>query len=277
MTSSLSPLLIDANTSSDKSPLQGAGNFFKQSEWLFFADLVKNKKCYVDHLSCAKLFSMKKPTTALGDKTRQANKKLRRERIFDVAKRLIAEKGIEDFTISELAEEAGVTTPTIHNLFGKKSDIIRELVSTLIEEMQVTTLDPPVDLVENTMFFVNNVADIYEKDIDFYRAAFKSAEYLGLFDPRIPDGLFRRAQQLAQPNKEWYKRGFLLGNIEPRIIRDKVHNSHRLARIDWVLGYIDLSQFRHQVMKSILMVYAADANPELHVLLNEEINRLNSL
>ena len=84
---------------------------------------------------------MKKPTTALGDKTRQANKKLRRERIFDVAKRLIAEKGIEDFTISELAEEAGVTTPTIHNLFGKKSDIIRELVSTLIEEMQVTTLD----------------------------------------------------------------------------------------------------------------------------------------
>lgn len=220
---------------------------------------------------------MKKPTTALGDKTRQANKKLRRERIFDVAKRLIAEKGIEDFTISELAEEAGVTTPTIHNLFGKKSDIIKELVSTLIEEMQVTTLDPPIDLVENTMFFVNNVADIYEKDIDFYRAAFKSAEYLGLFDPRISDGLFRRAQQLAQPNKEWYKRGFLLGNIEPRIIRDKVHNSHRLARIDWVLGYIDLSQFRHQVMKSILMVYAADANPELHVLLNEEINRLNSL
>jgi hypothetical protein len=30
-------------------------------------------------------------------------------------------------------------------------------------------------------------------------------------------------------------------------------------------------------MKSILLVYAADASPELHVLLIEEINRLNSL
>ena len=143
--------------------------------------------------------------------------------------------------------------------------------------MQVTTLDPPIDLIENTMFFVNNVAATFEKDINFYRAALMSAEHLRLFDPRIPDGLFWRAQQLAAPNKEWYKRGFLLGNIEPTIIRNKAHNSHRLARIDWVLGYIDLSQFRHQVMKSILLVYAADANPELHVLLNEEINRLNSL
>ena len=72
---------------------------------------------------------MKKSGQALGNVTRQANKKLRRERIFNLAKRLIAAKGLEDFTISELADEAGVTTPTIHNLFGKKSDIIRELVA----------------------------------------------------------------------------------------------------------------------------------------------------
>ena len=43
---------------------------------------------------------MKKPVKALGNETRQANKKLRRERIFNIAKRLIAEKGLEDFTIS---------------------------------------------------------------------------------------------------------------------------------------------------------------------------------
>ena len=114
---------------------------------------------------------MKKPVKALGNETRQANKKLRRERIFNIAKRLIAEKGLEDFTISELAEEAGVTTPTIHNLFGKKSDIIKELVSNLIEDMQSITLNPPIDPIENTKFFVNNVAATFEKDINFYRAA----------------------------------------------------------------------------------------------------------
>ena len=220
---------------------------------------------------------MKKPVKALGNVTRQANKKLRRERIFNIAMRLIAEKGLEDFTISELAEEAGVTTPTIHNLFGKKSDIIKELVSNLIEEMQSITLNPPIDPIENTKFFVNNVAATFEKDINFYRAALMSAEHLKLFDPRIPGGPFQQAQQLAEPNKKWYERGLLLGNVEPSIIMKKVHDSNRLARIDWVLGYIDLNQFRHKAMKGILLVYAADASPELRVLLIEEINRLNSL
>ena len=220
---------------------------------------------------------MNKLTKALGNKTRQANKRLRRERIFNIAMRLIAEKGLEDFTISGLAKEAGVTTPTIHNLFGKKSDIINELVSNLIEEMLGTTHNLPADPIENTKFFVNSVAAVFEQDSDFYRAAFMSAEQLRLFDPRIPNGLFQRAEQLAAPRKEWYESGLLLGNIEPSMIMKKVHESNRIARIDWVSGYIDLNQFRHKAIKGILLVYAADASPELHVLLIEEINRLNSL
>jgi AcrR family transcriptional regulator len=220
---------------------------------------------------------MKTPSKALGNVTRQANKKLRRERIFNIAKRLIAEQGLEDFTISKLAEKAEVTTPTIHNLFGRKSDIIKELVSNLIEEMQSITLNPPIDPIENTKFFVNNLADTFEKDINFYRAALMSAEHLRFFDPRIPDGPFQQAQQLAAPNKKWYERGLLLGNVDPSIIMRKVHDSNRLARIDWVLGYIDLNQFRRKAIKGILLVYAADASAELHVSLIEEIDYLNSL
>lgn len=219
---------------------------------------------------------MKKSSKALGNATRQANKKLRRERIFDIAKRLIASKGVEDFTISELANEAGVTTPTIHNLFGKKNDIIKELVSNLIKEVQGVTSAPPIDPIENTAFFVNNVAAQFEQDIDFYRAAFMSADHLKLFDPRLPDGLFQQARQLATPNKEWYERGLLLGNIKPHVIRDRVHNSNRLARIDWVNGYIDLNQYRRQVVRGILLVYAADASRELKVRLVEEIHNLDS-
>lgn len=220
---------------------------------------------------------MKKSGEALGNVTRQANKKLRRERIFNIAKRLIAAKGLEEFTISELADEAGVTTPTIHNLFGKKNDIIRELVSNLIEQMQGNVLNPPIDPIENAKFFVDNVVALFEQDTDFYRAAFMSAEQVKLFDPRIPDGLFQRAQQLATPRKEWYESGLFLGNIEPSTIMKRVHNSNRLGRIDWVSGYIDLNQFRHQVLEGILLVYASDASPELHVRLSEEINGLISL
>ena len=221
---------------------------------------------------------MKSPTKALGNVTRQANKKLRRERIFTIAKRLIAEKGLEDFTISELAEEAGVTTPTIHNLFGKKSDIIKELVSNLIEEMQSIFLhNPPIDPIENAKFFIDSMVAAYEQDTNFYRAALMSAEQVRLFDPRIPDGLFHQAEELAAPRKEWYESGLFLGNIESSTIMKRVHSSNRLGRLDWVRGYIDLNQFRHQVLEGILMVYASDASPELHARLSEEINGLNSL
>jgi AcrR family transcriptional regulator len=223
------------------------------------------------------MMGKKEKVIAHGNVARQINKNLRRERIFNIAKNQIAKNGLEAFTIAELAQEAGVSTPTIHNLFGKKSDIIKELVSNLIEYMQSITLNPPIDPIENTKFFVNNVAAAFEKDINFYRAALMSAEHLKLFDPRIPGGPFQQAQQLAAPRKEWYESGLLLGNVEPSIIMKKVHDSNRLARIDWVLGYIDLNQFRHKAMKGILLVYAADASPELHVLLIEEINRLNSL
>ena len=66
---------------------------------------------------------MSSPVVARGNVTRQANKKLRRQRILDIAKTLIASQGFEAFTLSQLAREAGVSTPTIHNLFGKKDDI----------------------------------------------------------------------------------------------------------------------------------------------------------
>jgi hypothetical protein len=121
------------------------------------------------------------------------------------------------------------------------------------------------------------VVATFEQDTDFYRAALMSAEQLRLFDPRIPDGLFQRAQQVAAPRKDWYEAGLFLGNIEPSTIMKKVHNSNRLGRIDWVSGYIDLNQFRHQVLEGILLVYASDASPEFHVRLSKEIKRLSKL
>ena len=56
---------------------------------------------------------------ARGNTTRQANKKLRRQHILDMAKNLIATEGFEAFTLTQLAKEAGVSAPTIYNLFGK--------------------------------------------------------------------------------------------------------------------------------------------------------------
>ena len=214
---------------------------------------------------------------ARGNIARQANKKLRRQRILDLAVHLIATDGIEGFTINRLAREAGVSTPTIHNLFGKKNDIIKELVSNLIQHMSgLTVQSPPIDPIENAKFFLGNMITEFEKNTDFFRVALMSTEQLGLFHPNLPNGLFQEAQKVAAPRKEWYESGLLLGNIEPSVIMKRVHNSNRLGRLDWASGYIDLSQMRQQVLQSILLAYASDASPEYHVRLCEEINSLNT-
>ena len=68
---------------------------------------------------------MKTPNIAYGNTVRQANKKLRRQRILELAANLMASEGVEAFTITRLASEAGVSTPTIHNLFGKRMTLLK--------------------------------------------------------------------------------------------------------------------------------------------------------
>ena len=70
--------------------------------------------------------------TARGNSTRQANKALRKQRILDEARELIATKGFEAFTLSELAQRAGVSIPTIHNLFGKKQEVFEALCGEMV-------------------------------------------------------------------------------------------------------------------------------------------------
>jgi AcrR family transcriptional regulator len=213
---------------------------------------------------------------ALGNVARQANKKLRRERILGLAKSLIATNGLEAFTLSQLADEAGVSPPTIHNLFGKKNDIVEELVSEMIEAVNGAIVQAaPSDPIENTYFVTDRASGQFGENEDFWRAAFQAAEHLGLFDPHNPKGLQPRAWQLAQPRQEWYTDGHLLGNVATHLIWKRVHDAQRLARLDWVSGHIDLKQYRRQVVQGILMTYAADASPELQVRLSKALSDLD--
>ncbi|MDG1783625.1 MAG: TetR/AcrR family transcriptional regulator [Porticoccaceae bacterium] len=222
---------------------------------------------------------MKKPVRALGDATRQANKKLRRERIFTIAKRQIAAKGLEEFTISELAEEAGVSTPTIHNLFGKKDDIAQELIEELILALQ-NIMSKPVfdDPVKSAVFYVDSIIEMYEGKEDFYRSAYMACEKAGMFEDRESvDSFYRQSINVAELCcKAALKHGFLLGNIDTTVLTRELYDCHRSGRQDWVIGYINLNEYRDQVLESMLLIYAADASPECHKRIISEINRVNS-
>ena len=219
---------------------------------------------------------MSSPTLARGNITRQANKKLRRQRILDIAKHLIASQGFEAFTLSHLAKEAGVSTPTIHNLFGKKDNIFQELVSQMVNTISLALSNPDVsDPIEGAEVFTDNLLRLYKQDEAFYRSAFMAADRTGLFDHKLPNGIFHQSLQIAERLcTEAKENGFLKGNIATATLAEQLFACQRLARQDWVNGYIDLQRYRKQVLIGMYITYAADASPDFYKMLCNKINQL---
>jgi AcrR family transcriptional regulator len=219
---------------------------------------------------------MSSPTLPRGNVTRQANKKLRRQRILDIAKHLIASQGFEAFTLSQLAKEAGVSTPTIHNLFGKKDDIFQELVSQMVNTISLALSNPDMsDPIEGAEVFTDNLLRLYKQDEAFYRSAFMAADRTGLFDHKLPDGIFHQSLQIAERLcTEAKENGFLKGNIATATLAEQLFACQRLARQDWVNGYIDLQRYRKQVLIGMYITYAADASPDFYKMLCGKINEL---
>jgi len=219
---------------------------------------------------------MSSPTLARGNITRHANKKLRRQRILDIAKHLIASQGFEAFTLSHLAKEAGVSTPTIHNLFGKKDNIFQELVSQMVNTISLALSNPDVsDPIEGAEVFTDNLLRLYKQDEAFYRSAFMAADRTGLFDHKLPDGIFHQSLQIAERLcAEAKENGFLKGNIATGTLAEQLFACQRLARQDWVNGYIDLQRYRKQVLIGMYITYAADASPDFYKMLCNKINEL---
>lgn len=85
---------------------------------------------------------------------RERQKEDRRARIIAAAKKLFVEAGLENFTMEAVAENAGVSSVTVHNYYGTKSGVLlalvaesdRELLATLDHELKGKT-DNLVDLV----------------------------------------------------------------------------------------------------------------------------------
>ncbi|AQA17155.1 TetR family transcriptional regulator [Halioglobus japonicus] len=209
---------------------------------------------------------MENSQTAPGHATRQANKALRRERILANARELIAGKGFDAFTINELASISGVSIPTVHNLFGKKNDIVLELFRELVNRIDEALAQPDlVDPIESLEAFIDKLLALYREDETFYRAAFLGGERLGLFEHEMTDGIFNKSLRVAERLCERARdRGHLLGSIDSHWLAQQVFGAQRLARQDWVNGYINLVQYRRQALVGMLLAFAADASPQLH-------------
>ena len=213
---------------------------------------------------------------ARGNSTRQANKALRKQKILDEARALIATKGFEAFTLSELAQRAGVSIPTIHNLFGKKQEVFEALCGEMVVKVNEAVSGPDLtDPIEAVEAYINNLLALYRSDEAFYRAAFVAGERTGLFEHQLPSGIFNRSLKIArQICQNGVDHGYLKGEINTDWLAEQLFGCQRLARQDWVNGYIDLGRYRLQVLIGMYTTFAADATPAFRKRLLAGINQL---
>ncbi|MBX7482721.1 TetR/AcrR family transcriptional regulator [Qipengyuania qiaonensis] len=200
---------------------------------------------------------------ARGQATRLANKLQRRDHILGCAATMIAREGIDALTLARLAERADVTVPTVHNLLGRKSDLLETLV---VERMRAvmdagTDLDhtDPIATVES---FATSLLALLASDEPLYRAAFIAGERIGFFEQKSASGIFARSvEEAIQVCRDAVDQGLLEGRIDPARLATRLFASQRLARQDWMNGYIQLAQYRIQMMGGMFITLCADAGP----------------
>ncbi|MEM7359073.1 MAG: helix-turn-helix domain-containing protein [Pseudomonadota bacterium] len=221
----------------------------------------------------------KSKNIARGSATRTANMLKRRDHILECASNIIAKRGFEAFTLSELAAEAQVTVPTIHNLLGKKSQIVERLVEETVTRTQAVLSEPtstdPTLAIEG---FIDKLMELFSSNEDLYKAAFVAGEREKLFEHKMAEGIFHRSLELAKKVcRDAKENRYLRGEIDTDKLAHQLFGCQRLARQDWMQGYIDLDTYRTQVLIGMFITLAADAKPSFKKQLLDKIANLQAI
>jgi len=215
---------------------------------------------------------------ARGRATRTANMAMRRDRILDTARDIIAESGFEALGIRELARRAGVTVPTIYNLIGNKSALVAQLFNDTIspfEDLQfIGEDDDPVGAPER--FFENLIAWMRGRE-NYHRAEFLAREHLRKAGDAVAVEMHERVIGIAiEACEQLRNAGVLLGAVGTRQLGELVEHQVRLAFHDWAHGAVNLEQFRRRLIVGTYLCLAADASSEYHPRFIEKLRSCDS-
>ncbi len=199
---------------------------------------------------------------------RSQNKELRRRRILFEARKQIAAGNFHTLTTRGLAAAADVSQPTLYNLIGTKSDIIKLLVKESLDRIfnriSLVPTSDPLDAIEAVI--IGSVA-LYSEDETYYRAgAIASDQLLGPIsaNPDTQDLLKHtlavQAVGMVKPVvSEAIKEGLLQGRLSSDVISEQLYSCYRSIHRDWVYELISIDSFRTRALRAFYITLAADA------------------
>lgn len=207
---------------------------------------------------------------------RERRKDERRNRIIAAAETLIRITGTTDFSMQDLAKQAGLSTPTSYNLIGSKAAVLYLLLNRYQDRVDYAQLSKVKS--KNPFIHVLKAADaavnVYVADAQFIRPLMRFL--IGAVEPDHRAGFMNRGF------KYWYLaftplyKSELIDEIEITLL------SHQFVIyftgvIDfWVQGEISDEQFKLTARHGTAMCLSSIAEGEARIQMRAEIKKIEN-
>lgn len=190
----------------------------------------------------------------------------RRERILQQARKMLAGGGLDALNLRDLAQVSGITVPTIYNLIGNKSEVLKAVVMGAFAAFEAeleSKLPRPAADMPNLM--ATTLTAIIAKDEDAYRATALAGDRLenNPLDPH--DCGFKHApmrQYATMMCHNALDEGLLRGKIDIDVLVDLMISNHQMAFRDWAHRVISLEELGKKSLRGFYIALAADATED---------------
>lgn len=149
----------------------------------------------------------------------------RQQQIIETAVKLVAEKGIQNFTIKNLSKEIGISEPAIYRHFTNKFDVLKNILVHLRNKMKpaIEELSKDGKVVDCIINFTNTQFHIFSQNHNLAKVIFAEANF--------------------QNEEELKNSIFLIMNSTQKLLNDKILNAQERGEINSNISAINLTRF----------------------------------
>ena len=208
----------------------------------------------------------------------------RRRRIFDAARSIIAQEGLDSLTTRGLAQAAGLTVPTLYNLVGGKDEILAQMVIQSVEAVWARlAFDSRATPLEMADAIIDEAYLVVRDDKAFHRGILPLMIDLGIVmaaGSRNDDAGARAAERCVEMARSACQaaldQNMLRGTIAPAELGQQMFIAYRGPMRDWLEGAISADEMIRRQRRGFYLTMAADASDTFRSELLDRIIGLNT-
>lgn len=195
----------------------------------------------------------------LGDEKRLE----RRRRILKASRDLLGRVGYANVTMKGLADEAGVTAPTLYNTFGSKDELLYEAV---LEQYGAMLEDAGpasgVRGLERLIGVLEAAANAMMLEPDYAKTLMESFSTRPTARPLGRALRLEGLQALVEAAEEMQSDGDLQEWVDPALLAMQISSMHRGVAHDWLATVIAPHELADMTIASACLILAGAATEE---------------